>query len=212
LAGLPTLLKDVRGTKIEPSRSPNRLDGVIGREAMTEGLLARRASDSEREDAFARLIDRSLPTSYRLAAVLLSSESEAQDAVQDAAITAWERFDSLRDRERFQAWFQRILANRCRDRLRRRRRVPFVAMDGAAVAVLSEGDRDIAENEALAGVLAELSPDHRLVIVLRFYTDLSLEQIAEQTGARLGTVKSRLHYALEALRAAYDATSREVSR
>jgi RNA polymerase sigma-70 factor (ECF subfamily) len=50
------------------------------------------------------------------------------------------------------------------------------------------------------------------VIVLRFYADLSLEQIAEQTGERLGTVKSRLHYALEALRAAYDAGSREGSR
>jgi RNA polymerase sigma-70 factor (ECF subfamily) len=211
LAGLPTLLKDVRGTKIEPSRSPNRLDGVIGREAMTEGLLARRASDSGREVAFARLIDRLLPTSYRLAAVLLSSESEAQDAVQDAAITAWERFDSLRDPQRFEAWFQRILANRCRDRLRRRRRVRFVAMDGEA-ALVSDGDRGTAEREALAGALAELSPDHRLVIVLRFYADLSLEQIAARTGERLGTVKSRLHYALEALRAAYDAASREGSR
>lgn len=179
---------------------------------MTAGLLARGASDSEREDAFVRLIDRSLPISYRLAAVLLGSESEAQDAVQDAAITAWERFDSLRDLERFEAWFQRILANRCRDRLRRRRRVPFVAMDGAAAAVVTYGDRGIAEREALAGALAELSPDHRLVIVLRFYADLSLEQISARTGERLGTVKSRLHYALEALRAAYDAGSREGSR
>jgi RNA polymerase sigma-70 factor (ECF subfamily) len=90
--------------------------------------------------------------------------------------------------------------------------VPFVAMDGAAAAVVSYGDRGIAEREALAGALAELSPDHRLVIVLRFYADLSLEQISARTGERLGTVKSRLHYALEALRAAYDAGSREGSR
>ena len=179
---------------------------------MTAGLLARRASDNEREDAFARLIDRSLPTSYRLAAVLLGNESEAQDAVQDAAITAWGRFGTLRDPDRFEAWFQRILANRCRDLLRRRRRVRFVAVDGATAPSAPDGDHGIVERESLAVALNKLSPDHRLVIVLRFYADLSLEEIAERTGVRLGTVKSRLHYALEALHAAYDATSREGSR
>jgi RNA polymerase sigma-70 factor (ECF subfamily) len=90
--------------------------------------------------------------------------------------------------------------------------VTFVAVDGPTVVAATDGDRDIAEREALAGALTALSPDHRLVIVLRFYADLSLEQIAERTGERLGTVKSRLHYALEALRAAYDAASREDSR
>jgi RNA polymerase sigma-70 factor (ECF subfamily) len=185
---------------------------MIRREAAIVGLLARGASDSEREDAFASLIDRSLPTSYRLAAVLLGSESEAQDAVQDAAITAWERFDSLRDPDRFEAWFQRILANRCRDHLRRRRRVRFVAMDAATAVATPDREHGIAEREALANAVAGLSPDHRLVVVLRFYGDLALEQIAERTGEPLGTVKSRLHYALKALHAAYDAASREGPR
>jgi RNA polymerase sigma-70 factor (ECF subfamily) len=178
---------------------------------VTAGLLARGESGREREDAFARLIDGALSSSYRLATVLLGSESEAQDAVQDAAVTAWERFGSLREPERFEAWFQRILANRCRDRLRRRRLVRFVAMDGSGPTA-PDGDRGIAEREALAEALTVLSPDHRLVIALRFYADLSLEQIAQRTDEPLGTVKSRLHYALEALRAAYDAASREGSR
>ena len=54
---------------------------------------------------------------------------------------------------------------------------------------------------ALRDALARLSPDHRTVVVLRYFADLSVEEIADRTGARTGTVKSRLHYALSALRA-----------
>jgi RNA polymerase sigma-70 factor, ECF subfamily len=185
---------------------------VFAKEAVTAGLVTRGSSDAGREEAFARLVDRSLTTSYRLAAVLLGSESEAQDAVQDAAITAWERFGSLREHDRFEAWFQRILANRCRDLLRQRRRVRIVDVEAAAGAMVADTGPGLAEREALASALAALSPDHRLVIVLRFYADLSLEQIVDRTGERLGTVKSRLHYALAALRAAYDAAAREGQR
>ena len=85
--------------------------------------------DTERVSAFARLVDRDLVHAYRLASLLLGSEPEAQDAVQDAAATAWEQFAGLRNRERFEAWFQRILVNTCRDRLRLRGRVRFLTLD-----------------------------------------------------------------------------------
>ncbi len=57
--------------------------------------------------------------------------------------------------------------------------------------------------------MARLTPDHRTVIALRYLEDLSEAQIAERTSARLGTVKSRLHYALSELRAAYEAGARD---
>lgn len=169
---------------------------------------ARRAGGGDRAVAFARLADRHLQRSYRLASVFLGSEIEAQDAVQDAAVAAWERFGDLRDRDRFDAWFDRILVNGCRDRLRRRGRIRGLDFDAAPERSTPDNTGGIAEREALRGALDRLSADQRTIVVLRYYGDLSLDEIAECTGERLGTVKSRLHYGLEALRAAYDAAAR----
>jgi RNA polymerase sigma-70 factor, ECF subfamily len=164
--------------------------------------------DAAREVAFARLADRHLARAYRLATVMLGGEMEAQDAVHDAAIAAWERFADLRDRERFDAWFDRILVNGCKDRLRRRSRVRLIDLEGVAEVAAPDGSGSRAERDALRGALAGLSPEQRVTVVLRYYGDMSLEEIADRTGERLGTVKSRLHYGLDALRAAYDAASR----
>ena len=174
-----------------------------------EGEVRNRAmTDDDRAAAFAQLADRHLARAWRLAGVLLGSEIEAQDAVQDAAAAAWERFGSLRDRDRFDAWFDRILVNGCRDRLRRRTRLRFVELDGATEGSAPDGSTTLAEHDAIRHALAALPPDQRVAVSLRYYGDLSLEEIADRTGERLGTVKSRLHYGLEALRAAYDAAGR----
>jgi RNA polymerase sigma-70 factor (ECF subfamily) len=165
-------------------------------------------TDDDRGAAFAQLADRHLARAWRLAGVLLGSEIEAQDAVQDAAALAWERFGSLRDRERFDAWFDRILVNGCRDRLRRRTRLRFVDLEGAPEDSAPDGSGSLAERDAIRHALAALPAEQRIAVSLRYYGDLSLEEIADRTGERLGTVKSRLHYGLEALRAAYDAAGR----
>jgi len=167
-----------------------------------------RRSDAERAKAFIRLADRELDRSYRLAAMLLGSEMEAEDAVQDAAVTAWERFGGLRDPARFDAWFQRILVNGCRDRLRRRARVRLLPVDGGPERPVPDATSGLVERVALRDALAGLSTEHREVVVLRYFADLSLDQIAERTGERPGTVKSRLHNGLTTLRAAYEAAAR----
>ena len=85
----------------------------------------RRRSDAEdaRARAFADLVDRrAIDAAYRYATLILGDRNEAEDATHDAALTAWRRFADLRDPARFDAWFGRILANTCRDRLRARRR------------------------------------------------------------------------------------------
>jgi RNA polymerase sigma factor (sigma-70 family) len=165
-------------------------------------------AEAERAGAFGRLVDDDLARSYRLAALLLGSELEGQDAVQDAVVLAWERFADLRDPDRFGAWFGRILVNGCRDRLRRRGRVRLLALDATPERPAPDGTVGLAEREALREALGRLSNDHREVIVMRYLLDLPLDEIAERTGERLGTVKSRLHYELDALRAAYDAADR----
>jgi RNA polymerase sigma-70 factor (ECF subfamily) len=183
--------------------------GVVEREVV---VTAREDTGSrpevERADAFARLADRHLAASYRLAALLLGSEVEAQDAIQDAAVIGWERFADLRDPERFAGWFQRIVVNRCRDRLRQRRRIRVLSMDDALGVETPDGMSRLAERDALRSVIDRLSPDQRTVLVLRYFADLTLEEIADRTGEPLGTVKSRLHYARQALHAAYDAAER----
>ncbi|MDA8201608.1 MAG: sigma-70 family RNA polymerase sigma factor [Chloroflexi bacterium] len=158
--------------------------------------------------AFTGLADRQLAASYRLAAVLLGSEVEAEDAVQDAAVQAWDRFASLRDAERFEPWFQRILVNGCRDRLRRRGRIRTLPLDDAPEPSRAFPATRLAERDALRRVLGDLPAGQREVVVLHYFGGFTLDEVAERTGERPGTVRSRLHAALEALHAAYDAADR----
>ena len=168
--------------------------------------------DVARARAFARLVDRpALDRAYRYATLVLGSRSDAEDATHDAALTAWRRFGDLRDRDRFDAWFGKILVNSCRDQLRARRRTPL-SLDEEPSSEPGRGIRNprvtadetnaIAVRDSLAGALRSLSPEHREVVVLRFYLDLTVDEIAARTGTRPGTVKSRLHHALRRLRMA----------
>jgi RNA polymerase sigma factor (sigma-70 family) len=170
--------------------------------------------DVARARAFARLVDRpALDRAYRYATLVLGSRSDAEDATHDAALTAWRRFGDLRDPDRFDAWFGRILVNSCRDQLRARRRTPY-SLDVEPSEQRGPTLRDprvtvdeaqaFAVRDALRGALRSLSAEHREVIVLRFYLDLTVDEIAARTGARPGTVKSRLHHALRRLRTAAD--------
>jgi len=158
-------------------------------------------------DEFSALTERHLDSAYRLATVILGDAMEAEDAVHDAAISAWRGWSGLRDPDRFDAWFGRILVNACRDRLRSRRRRPVVELTperigGADGLVLTDGIESIAARDALARAFAVLDADERIVVVLRFWLDLTVEAIAERTGTPSGTVKSRLHHALGRLRTA----------
>jgi RNA polymerase sigma-70 factor (ECF subfamily) len=168
----------------------------------------RPVTEDARAAAFASLAERHLSRAYRLGAVLLGSAIEAQDAVQDAAVVAWERFGDLRDGSRFDAWFDRILVNGCRDRLRRRGRSRLVDIGSVPEPASADGSGSVAERDALRRALARLPAEQRIAVVLRYYGDLSVEEIARRTGEPLGTVKSRLHHGLGALRAAYDAAGR----
>ena len=164
----------------------------------------------DRATAFSRLLDASLDRSFRLAAVILDNREDAEDAVEDAALRAWQHFASLRDDGRFDAWFSRIVVNVCRDRLRRRRDGPStLAFDPpSGLDPFSES----VERAALHEALATLTPEHRAVIALHYLEGLTVAQISDRLGVRAGTVKSRLHYGLGELRAAYDAAERDPGR
>jgi RNA polymerase sigma-70 factor, ECF subfamily len=137
---------------------------------------------------------------YRLAGYLLGDATEAQDAVQDALIKAWQRWPSLRDPDSFGPWFDRIVVNVCRDRMRRHRTLRMVELDTAGEVESADTFASMQVGDEVAGAVARLGPDHRIVIALRYWRDMTLEQVAETLGLPLGTVKSRLHYALAALK------------
>jgi RNA polymerase sigma-70 factor (ECF subfamily) len=169
-------------------------------------VVMKNASQARTLDAFEALSDRCLDDSYRLAGVVLRDPAEAEDVVHDAVLIAWRKFGSLRDPARFDAWFGRIVMNLCRDRLRARQRGRI--RETRMGAMLESGRRDdfasVAERDALDTAFPKLDPDLQLVVALRFYRDMQLDDIAELLGIPLGTVKSRLHTGLKRLRAELD--------
>lgn len=156
---------------------------------------------SARAAAFVRLADQHLDAAYRLARAILRDPSEAQDATHDALVRAWGKWSTLRDQARFERWFDRILVNTCRNRLRQSSR--FQANDLFPETAASGdpfGQAD--DRDQLGRALATLSPDHRVVVSLRYFVDLSIDEIAARLGVAQGTVHSRLHYALRQLQRA----------
>jgi RNA polymerase sigma-70 factor, ECF subfamily len=134
-----------------------------------------------------------------LATWMLRDADSGDDAVQEAVLLGWEKRGTLRNPERLDSWLNQILVNVCRGELRRRSRQSVKPILIEPVA--GHGDAS-AQRDEIAVAMASLEPDEQLVVALRFGRDLSIPQIASHMGLREGTVKSRLHYALEHLRAA----------
>jgi RNA polymerase sigma-70 factor, ECF subfamily len=158
---------------------------------------------ARRDATFQLLAEEHLDRAYRLARAILRDPVEAQDATHDAFVRAWRKWDTLRDLERFEPWFERILINTCRNRLRARR---WYATDISSELTLVSADHagDAEKRQLIGAALALLSPDHQIVVALRFYRDLTIADIAARLGVPAGTVRSRLHYALQRLQAAID--------
>jgi RNA polymerase sigma-70 factor (ECF subfamily) len=152
-------------------------------------------------DAFVTLATAQARQSYRLAGIILRDSVEAQDAMQEALLRAWQAWPKLRESERFDSWFSQILVNVCCNRLRRRPPVRWMPLeddrDGPAAA--DPFQAALARDE-LGKLVAGLSRDHQIVVALRFWADWPLAEIAARLDVPLGTVKSRLHNALGALR------------
>lgn len=172
------------------------------------GPVARDAAE------FIRLIRGELPGAYRLAGYLLGDATEAEDATQEALEKAWHAWPKLRERDRAGAWFDRIVANACKDRLRERRRIRVLELDDEAAGAPSARDpfREALSRDEVGRLVRNLPPDQLMVVALRYWRDLSLEEIAERLELPLGTVKSRLHYAMKALRRQLGRRGGEVSR
>jgi len=174
----------------------------LSRELVEQAMLGSR-------EAFTVLVDRAHARLVGTAGLILRDRSWAEDAAQDALVRAWRDLPSLRDPDRFDAWLHRLLVRSCSDQLRRHRH------DLADVELLPQHARSAAGDEGrvedrdeLERGLRQLSDEQRTVIALRYYLGLTDGEVAAATGLPVGTVKSRLFRALEALRAALAADAR----
>ena len=163
-------------------------------------------------DAFAVLAaaraDRYLAVSRRI----LRDLALAEDATQQALLAIWRDLPRLRDPARFDAWSYRLLVRACYAEAHKSRRwTPNLRMLPADEPAADELGA-VVDRDQLERGFRRLSLDHRTVLVLQHYLDLSLAEIADLLGVPVGTVASRLHHAMRGLRAALDADARPVTR
>jgi len=160
-------------------------------------------------DAFAVLAGAAIGRLDAAGRLILRDPDLAQEAVQEALIRCWRDLPTLRDPDRFENWLNRLFLNACRDQQRRVKRwryevtLPEILPHAVPDAQTATSDRDQVER----GV-RRLDPDHRVIIVLHYYLGLPLADAAAVMGIPVGTAKSRLYRATQALRAALDADAR----
>lgn len=152
-------------------------------------------------DAFTSLIDVHLARLDAAARLILRDPELARDAVQEALIRAWRDLPGLRDPDRFDAWLHRLLANACLDLVRRRkRRVIEVELTPIHAPRTDDVSGALADRQMLDQALAALAPSHRAVVALHYLLGMPLSEVAASLRIPIGTAKSRLHYALAAMR------------
>ena len=181
---------------------------MIAVPATNPSLPAAQRGDAE---AFCELIAPHEPRLLAQALGLCRNATQAEDLVQETLVEAWKSLRRFDGSCRFETWLYAILLHRHQKALRYARVRPFFCLDAesrdraleqlqALGGSPAESADALDDSERIRRCLADLPPKHREVISLRFFADAPLEEIAAALGCSLGTVKSRLFYALEKLR------------
>jgi RNA polymerase sigma-70 factor (ECF subfamily) len=176
-----------------------------------ERSLVEQAQRGDRE-AFTRLAFELSDRLFAVAHRILRDFDSAGDALQVTLLRIWRDLPTLRDPSLVEAWAYRVLVRACHDELRKlRRQAPalhLLAVDGAE----EDPAISIADREQLDRAFRTLTTEQRAAIVLQYYRDLTLSEIADVLQVPIGTVRSRLHYAKRALRSAIEADARPTTR
>ena len=166
---------------------------------LIEQVLLLRCQIGDR-DAFAELIGRyQAPLRYFISRLLEDTEM-TEDIFQDTWLTVISHIYSLKSTEAFPTWLYRIARNKVYQKLRRKQKSSELNEN---IAVPNDTEDDVFSPEDAAKVhrcLKELLPEYREVLMLRFLEQMSYEQISQVINCKLGTVKSRIHYAKLALK------------
>jgi RNA polymerase sigma-70 factor (ECF subfamily) len=154
-------------------------------------------------DAFTTLVNASASRQYAIATLIVRDGDRAQDAVQDALVSAWRGLSALRDPDAWDAWLHRLTVRACYAAARREKRRTLVELPTTPDHEPAGADDEaaaLAERDRLERELGRIPIDQRVVLVLHFYVGLPLTEAAVVLDIPVGTAKSRLHRGLEALR------------
>ena len=168
---------------------------------MSEDLNIARCQEGDRE-AFRVLVDRHKDVLYGTALLMTGNRAIAEEAVQEAFLSAWSGIGGFRRGKPLKPWLTRILVNGVLTQKRKRSLTTIPIEDSDGTGDLSVSDQtDVIERRAiLRQALDKLAPNQRQVVVLRYFAELTVPEIAGAMGVKEGTVKSRLHRALSRLR------------
>lgn len=145
-------------------------------------------------ETFTALIRQYTPNMYRLSRGMLRSSADAEDAVSEAVLRAWENLERLKKPESFKAWIMQITANEARKIYHHTRRVSCVESVEEIAPVFSD------DHHELWDAVMKLDDGYRAVIILYFYDRLSIREISRALHIAEGTVKSRLSRGKKLLR------------
>ncbi len=170
--------------------------------AMTTDRACVEAARQGDHGAFAQLVERYQRPVYSLASRMLGNSRDAEDAAQEVFLKAYRSLRAYDPSRPFSTWLLAVAAHHCIDRLRRRR-IQAVSLDvlppwrwvPVETVDPQRAAEDADEADRVAGLLAGLPTDYRLVLILRYWHDLGYAEIAEVLGDSESAVKSRLHRA-----------------
>ena len=175
----------------------------LGGEALTvdvdQTLLQARDGDAT---AFAALVRRHQSMVFSLAVHVLRNRTAAEDLAQDVFLELYRSLGRLESAAHVVAWLRRVTSHRCIDELRRARNRMELQMEVLPERGQQAGDREFFLEGRLRDLVAELPPNARMVMVLRFQEELEPSEIADTLNMPVNTVKSHLRRSLAVLRAA----------
>lgn len=135
---------------------------------------------------------------YRLAFSYVKNQEDALDIVQESIKKALTSLEAVQEISSLKSWFYKIVVRTAIDFIRKQKKLTLA--DDQMIDLLSSGKEDAYEDFDLHNAIDELPLQYKTVIILRFFEDLKLEEIAEITEENLNTVKTRLYRALKLLR------------
>jgi len=140
---------------------------------------------------------------FKNAYLITGSKEEAEDVLQEVFVSVWKsRLTYNSNKGKLTTWLHRITVNKCLER-QRRKKLPFVSLEKVDLPQTQSSYEVLVsrqEYERLIEAMNSLDIKHRVVLVLRYFNDMSYEEIAQTVGVPLGTVKSRINQALKLLR------------
>src|SRR5437870_3635978 len=151
------------------------------------------------ETTFADLLRPLIDPGFRLALAMLHDAQAAEDAVQEASFTAWRKLGRMHDQGRLRPWFLGVVANKCRNARRKKWVVEVSVGVPEELPAVSSEDRTLRSAD-LRRAISHLGHDDRLVVVLYFYLDMPVDDVATVAGTSVGAMRARLYRAIKKLR------------